>query len=166
MTTPPLYRLALHGFEQARARLIRGLAETPSASTALVSASEAAYWAVALHERLRSDDASYKSLNGRGPDLLDAVKWVRNRSAHQIPMTVETTGGIRFPIVFPLTVQPVVVRWATESSLPPEDPKYRSPRGRQGYRDILEGRPVVDSFARVAEWFAVEAARPGTLIAP
>ncbi|EDY44609.1 hypothetical protein [Streptomyces sp. SPB074] len=164
MMTPPLYRLALHGFEQARGRLVRGLAETPSASTALVSASEAAYWAVALDDRLREDDASYKSLNGHGPALLQAVKWVRNRSAHQIPMTVEESGGVRFPITFPLTVQPVAVRWAPEASLPPEDPGHPSRRGRQAYRSLLEGRPVVDSFAAVAEWFATEAARPGTLL--
>lgn len=79
--------------------------------------------------RLRDDDSSYNWLNGEGPELTRALLFVRNRAAHQLPLVVEPTGGIRAPLTFPLTVSPVVIRWVSAASLPPADERCKSPGG-------------------------------------
>lgn len=165
MSTPPLYQLALSGFAEARQRLSEGRA-TQHVTSVLVTAMEAAFWANALDGRLWKDDLTYKSLTGAGPELMAGLRYVRNRAAHQLPMSVEATGGLRAPLTPPLTIHPVIIRWTAAASLPPEDPGHRDSRGAAAYEARLAGHPVDDVLAEVAEWFASEQGRPGSLLSP
>ncbi|WP_097934706.1 MULTISPECIES: hypothetical protein [unclassified Streptomyces] len=165
MSTPPLYRLALTAFQDARARLDENLAGVRHPGKALVSAMEAAYWANALDLRLRDDDPSYKRLNGDGPDLMRAIRFVRNRAAHHLPLVVELTGGIRAPLVFPLTVEPVVIRWVSAVSLPlPGEERHKNLKGEALYVKRMEGREVGDVLKDVGRWLSTEQSRPGSLL--
>ncbi|MBD3544472.1 hypothetical protein [Streptomyces sp. JV180] len=164
MSTPPLYRLALTAFQDARARLDESLDPVIDSGRALVSAMEAAFWANALDLRLRDDDPSYKGLNGDGPDLIRALRFVRNRAAHQLPLVVETTGGIRAPLAFPLTVEPLVIRWVSAASLPPADERYEDPKGEALYVKRMEGREVSGVLKDVGRWLSTEQSRPGSLL--
>ncbi|MGW6287822.1 hypothetical protein [Streptomyces sp. NPDC055107] len=164
MSTPPLYRLALTAFHDAQKRLDENLDAVVDSGRALVSAMEAAYWVNALDLRLRKDDPSYKRLNGHGPDLIRALRFVRNRAAHQMPLVVEPTGGIRAPLTFPLTVEPVVIRWASAASLPPADERHEDPKGEALYVKRMEGREVRDVLKGVDRWLTTEQSRPGSLL--
>ncbi|MFJ1788370.1 hypothetical protein ACIOML_29200 [Streptomyces anulatus] len=164
MSTPPLYRLALTAFQDARERLDESLASVSHSGKALVSTMEAAYWANALDLRLRDDDPSYNRLNGDGPDLMRALRFVRNRAAHQLPLVVEPTGGIRAPLTFPLTVSPIVIRWVSAASLPPADERHRSPKGEALYVKWIEGREVREVLEDVWRWLSTEHSRPGSLL--
>ncbi|QRV32515.1 hypothetical protein I6J39_34795 (plasmid) [Streptomyces californicus] len=164
MSTPPLYRLALAAFQDAQARLHENLADILGPGRALVSAMEAAYWANSLDLRLRHDDPSYKGLNGDGPDLIRALRFVRNRAAHQLPLVVETTGGIRAPLVFPLTVEPLVIRWVSAASPPSADERHKGPKGEALYVKRMEGREVRGVLKDVGHWLSTEQSRPGSLL--
>lgn len=164
MSTPPLYRLALTAFQDARERLDESLASVSHSGKALVSTMEAAYWANALDLRLRNDDPSYNRLNGDGPDLMRALRFVRNRAAHQLPLVVEPTGGIRAPLTFPLTVAPIVIRWVCAASLPPADERHKSPKGEALYAKWIEGREVRVVLEDVGRWLSTEQSRPGSLL--
>ncbi|WP_411097173.1 hypothetical protein [Streptomyces sp. 020-2-3H-GM] len=165
MSTPPLYRLALTAFQDARARLDENLADVLDPGRALVSAMEAAYWANALDLRLREDDPSYNRLNGDGPDLMRAIRFVRNRAAHHLPLVVELTGGIRAPLVFPLTVEPIVIRWVSAASLPlPTEERHKNLKGEALYVKRMEGREVRGVLTDVGRWLSTEQSRPGSLL--
>ncbi|ARI54584.1 hypothetical protein A6E92_22235 [Streptomyces sp. S8] len=165
MSTPPLYRLALNAFQDARERLDESLDPVIDSGRALVSTMEAAYWANVLDLRLGEDDPSYKQLNGDGPELMRALRFVRNRAAHQLPLVVEATGGIRAPLVFPLTVEPVVIRWVSASSLPlPAEERHWNLKGEALYVRLIEGREVRDVLKDVCRWLTTEQSRPGSLL--
>ncbi|MFI9059802.1 hypothetical protein ACIGXQ_35590 [Streptomyces anulatus] len=165
MSTPPLYRLALTAFQDARERLDENLASVSHSGKALVSTMEAAYWANALDLRLRDDDPSYNRLNGDGPELMRALRFVRNRAAHQLPLVVEPTGGIRAPLTFPLTVSPIVIRWVSAASLPlPVEERHRNLKGEALYVKCIEGREVRDVLKDVGGWLSTEQSRPGSLL--
>ncbi|WP_432004566.1 hypothetical protein [Streptomyces parvus] len=164
MSTPPLYRLALTAFKDARERLDENLASVSHSAKALVSTMEAAYWVNALDLRLRKDDPSYNRLNGAGPELMWALRFVRNRAAHQLPLVVEATGGIRAPLTFPLSVSPIVIRWVSAATLPPADEGHESPKGEALYVKWIEGRSVLDVLEDVDRWLITEQSRPGSLL--
>ncbi|MEU6703871.1 hypothetical protein [Streptomyces wuyuanensis] len=164
MSTPPLYRLALSGFQQANSRLAGLLTNAPNRDAALIAAMEAAYWANALDLRLREDDAAYLALTGDGPGLMRGLRFIRNRAAHQLPMVVEVTGGLRAPIKFPLTVHPIRIRWVDASVLPPAEERHRNAGAEACYVARFQGRPVDEVLTEVAHWFDQEQARTGSLL--
>ncbi|MBK6040814.1 hypothetical protein [Streptomyces sp. MBT55] len=164
MSTPPLYRLALTAFQDARGRLDENLASDSNAGKALVSTMEAAYWANALDLRLRADDPSYLRLAGDGPELMRGLRFVRNRAAHQLPLVVERTGGIRFPVRFPVTLKPIVICWVDAGALPPADRGHEDRKGEACYVKWIEGRGVRDVLEDVGRWLATEQSRPGSLL--
>ncbi|MEU0977984.1 hypothetical protein [Streptomyces griseus] len=164
MSTPPLYRLALTAFQDARARLDENLAGVGDPGKALVSTMEAAYWANALDLRLRADDPSYLRLSGDGPELMRGLRFVRNRAAHQLPLVVEKTGGLRLPFMLPATILPVVICWVVAGALPPADRGHEDPKGEACYVKWIEGRGVRDVLEDVGRWLSTEQSRPGSLL--
>ncbi|MEV7054124.1 hypothetical protein AB0N95_01465 [Streptomyces microflavus] len=164
MSTPPLYHLALSAFHAAKIRLGEGLGIFHEAGAAMVSTMEAAYWANALDLRLRADDPSYMQLTGDGPELMRALRFVRNRAAHQLPLVVETTGGLRAPITSPIIVMPIVVCWVEADSLPAADRGHEDPKGTACYVKWIQGRSVQGVMQDVGQWFESERSRPGSLL--
>ncbi|MDW4913741.1 hypothetical protein [Streptomyces californicus] len=164
MSTPPLYRLALTAFQDARARLDENLADVLDPGKALISTMEAAYWANALDLRLRRDDPSYLQLTGDGPELMRALRFVRNRAAHQLPLVVEETGGLRLPFTLPATILPVLICWVDTESLPPADRGHEDPKGEACYVKWFEGCEVSGVLKDVGRWLSTEQSRPGSLL--
>ncbi|WP_392668624.1 hypothetical protein [Streptomyces sp. LN785] len=159
MPTPPLYHLALSAFHDAKSRLHQGLADHHDPGLALISAMEAAYWANALDLRMRADDPSYLQLAGDGPELMRALRFVRNRAAHQLPLVVQATGGIQLPLTLPFTLLPVVIRWVDAASLPPADRGHQDKKGEACYVARIQGEAVQDVVEDVGRWFEAERGR-------
>ncbi|MFD3972950.1 hypothetical protein [Streptomyces cyaneofuscatus] len=165
MSTLPLYHLALTAFQDAQARLQENLASVRDPGMAMVSAMEAAYWANALDLRLRADDQSYRQLTGDGPELMRALRFVRNRAAHQLPLVVQQSGGIQLPFTLPATLLPVVICWVSASALPPADRGHEDRKGEACYAKWIEGQAVWVVVEEVRRWLATEQTRPGSLLA-
>ncbi|OKI95125.1 hypothetical protein [Kitasatospora sp. CB01950] len=143
-----LVGIALDGFTQARIRLTRTLEETKNLYAITVPVMEIAYWARTVDEQLAKADPAYmRSRHKPAGTVIRGLQWLRNQSTHALPLTVRAVGGLTAPITTPITITPVQVFWHHADQLPPEDP------------NLLE--PLED----VAQWFAAERARPGSLLA-
>ncbi|MGW2546334.1 hypothetical protein ACWC5I_37070 [Kitasatospora sp. NPDC001574] len=164
--TPGLVGIALDGFTQARVRLAHCLTETTNLYAVTVPVMESAYWARTLDEQLTNADPAYKDARLRpAGTVVRAVQWLRNQSTHALPLTVRAIGGLTMPITLPLTLQPVSVHWLPADELPPENPKYASPKGRQAYNDTFAHRPLLEPLEDVAQWFTTERNRTGSVLA-
>ncbi|MFD3937824.1 hypothetical protein ACFWSF_24220 [Streptomyces sp. NPDC058611] len=64
----------------------------------------------------------------------------------------------------PLTIEPVTVCWLHGDQLPPEPPDHADPKGRAAYNRTFADRPVVEPLEDIAQWFANERGRPGSLL--
>ncbi|MFD8781325.1 hypothetical protein [Kitasatospora sp. NPDC059599] len=167
MTSPAigLVGIALDGFTQARVRLARTLDETTNLYAVTVPVMETAYWARTLDEQLANADTAYAAARQQPTgQVIRGLQSLRNRTTHALPLTVRATGGLTMPITLPVTIQPVSILWLPGDQLPPEEPKYASPKGRQAYNDAFAGRPVLEPLEGVAQWFAEERTRPGSAL--
>ncbi|MFK0238611.1 hypothetical protein [Streptomyces vinaceus] len=48
--------------------------------------------------------------------------------------------------------------------LPPEPPNYLGPKGRAAYNKTFATRPVAEPLEDIAQWFANECGRSGSLL--
>ncbi|MFD9538085.1 hypothetical protein [Streptomyces sp. NPDC060010] len=167
MTTPApsgLLRLAFDGFYQARDRLTVCLRTSTSAWAATIPATEAVYWGRALDEQLMDADSAYTTARGCPEgDVMRGLKWIRNRAAHALPLTVRKSGGLSLPPRVPLTIEPVTVLWLQADQLPPEPPDRIDRKGRAAYNRTFADRPVTEPLEEIAQWFANERSRAGSL---
>lgn len=166
MTAPSstaFLRLAFDGFQQARARLDECLSVHGSSAHAVsIPAAETIYWACVLDEQLTSD-GGYKSVRGRVKgDVMRGTRWIRNRTTHALPLTVQRTGGLSLATQAPITIEPVVVRWLRADRLPPEPPNHVDAAGHTAYDMTFADRPVRDPVEDIAQWFANEHGRLGS----
>lgn len=147
------------------ARRRQCLSTSTSTWAVSIPAIEAVYWGRSLDEQLMEADTTYTTARGCSEgDVMRGLKWIRNRAAHALPLTVRKSGGLSLPIRTPLTIEPVTVCWLHSDQLPPEHPDHVDPKGRAAYNQTFADRAVTEPLEDIAQWFASEAGRPSSLL--
>jgi hypothetical protein len=159
-------KLALIGFRLAKSRH-EADRTARDVSRAYISMFEATIWTSALDQQLCTFyGGSYK--RARDQDecgvVVNAVRWARDRHAHQLPVTLNEDptpflGGNFFPLKLSLGV-----RWREFSELPPAEERYRNPAGELAYRKHLEGHNSGKTLEKCDRWFANLEAIPTCLL--
>ncbi|WP_030273490.1 hypothetical protein [Streptomyces sp. NRRL B-24484] len=149
---PELVSVALTGFHRALIRLRADVAAAPEGDdglTALTSATECLYWACAIEETARKSDPTFTvHADSYGQALVHGARWARNQSTHQLAFVVAKPSG--------------AVTWRPAADLPA--PERESGRQRTSYDAHLAGTAVLQTFERIAGFFASEQNRTGSLL--
>ncbi len=143
-----MFQLAYARFRAARSRFSDAISSCQEES-AVGAALEAVYWAGRLDACLRAVDPGYECLAGPGADLMLAVRWLRHRAEHHIPL-----GGTSSDL-----------RWVAGAELPSGPATVLVQSGSDAYEDQMAGRPALLVIDEIAAWFSAEQHRPGSLIA-
>lgn len=149
-------RLALAGFRAAKARHEHAR-DHRDLDSSYVSAFEATMWIVAINDQLRSlYSRSYESArdNNTYGMVMRGVLWVRNRHAHQLPVTVDEDPTTVFDGSKGIISLSAGIRWRKVAELPPPDPRFQDPTGEADYRTHLEGRSTNSVLTSCDLWFA------------
>ena len=80
-----------------------------------------------------------------------AVRWLRHRAEHHIPLEGKGEGNLR---------------WVAGAELAPGSATVLVQSGSNAYEDQMAGRGALLVIDEIAAWFSVEQYRPGSLIAP
>lgn len=143
--------VALAGFRQAVERHL--YPDQDSYARLFISATECAYWASILDDRLRSTPGYQRFLQehpaGR---VLPGVRYIRNLKTHSLPMTIRKTSGLTFPVTFPVSFGEVV--WLPFESLPPpQRVTSYTPEQVMSYQQSMAGKPTQKTFAVLDDGF-------------
>ncbi|MDX3374185.1 hypothetical protein PV390_07160 [Streptomyces sp. ME02-6991-2A] len=158
-TEPSMLQVALSGFHAARVRYFNMLDEGHPEEHLIIPAVEATYWACVLDERLEKEDSVYESSQEYGRGIMLGTRFARNRATHQLPMLIRKIPGIIAPIRAPIRVEEMV--WMPVKDLPEGRP---APRQQTHYEAHLASKPVRHTIDQIADWFASEQNRPGSLM--
>jgi hypothetical protein len=138
-------RFAQQGWRESLQRL-RDTWEAQDAEACMVALYEAVTWARALDEALGEDRL------GR-PDILDAVRFARNRALHGLVLLVEPQLRVTFPKVFPETF-PGALTWVHSDQIDRAAPEYVDPQGMWAFEHHFQTRPVLDTMLDVDKLLA------------
>ena len=150
MTTPDaeMIRLALKGFEDARARV--AAAPAIAAHHLYVPLTEATWWAICVDDAL-AKAPGYKSARNTSPEgqTVAGLNYARSALGHHWAFIAETGGGVRFPLRFPVRFE-TYARWVPVEDLPPFDAQ---PWARPHYVARVAGRRVLETLEDADAWF-------------
>jgi len=110
---------ARRGLELAQARLREAVRDGvfEDWSIALV---EVLAWTRGIHEWPVLHSPDYMaSVDPATNNLLDGIKWARNRGVHQLAATSDAITGLSFPLTFPIAFAP---RWLASTAITPGNP--------------------------------------------
>ncbi|NKE59707.1 hypothetical protein FXN61_24005 [Lentzea sp. PSKA42] len=147
---------ALAGFRAARSRHEEARAARDLGSS-YTSAVEATMWVIAINDQLEKlYGQSYKGARDQDTYGLvtRGVRWVRNRHAHQLPVTVDEDPTTFFGGTKGIISLNAGIRWREVSELPPPDPRFPDPDGETAYRAHMEGRGTHKALAMCDLWFS------------
>ena len=144
-----MFQLAYARFCAARSRFSDATPSCPEEGT-VGAALEAVYWAGRLDACLRVLDPGYECLAGPGADLMLALRWLRRRAEHHIPLEDKGEG----------------LYWVAGAELTPGPATVLVRSGSDAYEDQVAGQPALLVIDEIAAWFSAEQHRPGSLIAP
>ncbi len=85
-------------------------------------------------------------------DIMQGLRYARNRVHHQWADALVTTDGLTFPIVFPATFRSWA--WRCVEDLPTPRDEVREASGREAYSKALAGRPAHATLVTIARTFA------------
>jgi hypothetical protein len=119
--------------------------------------SEALWWATSVDEGFYDVlDQPYRDdrdVDANGKVVFGLV-YARDRCGHQRALVTRRTGGISFPISFPLAYKPLEFLWRPADELPEHEKRPGRERGRPEYELYLEGKPAAEALESAALWFA------------
>jgi hypothetical protein len=159
-------KLALVGFRAAMARH-KSAQDARDVPQAYISMFEATMWVAALDEQLCTFyGGSYKRTRDQDEYgvVVNAVRWARDRHAHQLPVTLDEDQTPFFrEKFFPFKLSSGV-RWRKAAELPPADERHTRPDGEAAYMAHLEGRNSSETLESCDRWFAELEASPTCLL--
>lgn len=98
------------------------------------------HWMMDLWERVASDEETQILQEHKA--LFSAFRYANNELKHGKTLVTlyQRTGGVSFPISFPLEIPPIAFRWAEiDLSLPKYESQFKH------YQDLLEGKDIVET---------------------
>ncbi|MFS8096785.1 hypothetical protein LFM09_06545 [Lentzea alba] len=149
-------RLALAGFRAAKIRHDQAR-DHRDLENSYTSAVEATMWVVAINDQLRKFYShSYENArdNNTYGMVMRGVLWVRNRHAHQLPVTVDEDPTTFFGGTKGIISLSAGMRWRKVAELPPPDRRFLDPTGEANYQTHLEGRSTNDVLNSCDLWFS------------
>jgi hypothetical protein len=146
---PNLVR-AVYAFDAARKRLE---AAVPDRDEAFAPLAEACWWAVCVHEGLRTHggvdyDSGWPDF--AGGQIVRGLVYARNMIGHQRVTSVQQLSEAREVPEFWSLVQVQELRWLDADDLP--DPDRSQPENRKAYADFVAGREVTGTLLLAASW--------------
>ncbi len=85
-------------------------------------------------------------------NIMQGLRYARNRVHHQWADALVTTDGLMFPVVFPVRFRSWV--WRSAEDLPTPSNEAKEAAGRKAYSTALAGRPAHETLTTIAETFA------------
>lgn len=151
MTTPDtdMIRLALRGFQEARARVAAAPATT--ADHMYVPLTEATWWAICVDKALE-ETPGYKSRRNTSPEgrTVAGLNYARSALGHHWTFIAQPTGGLTIPFTVPFTIT-VVPRWVPVEDLPTFEKQGNL---RRDYVERVAGRKVLETLDDAGAWFS------------
>ena len=121
---------------------------------------EALWWSVSADEEFdKADESRYRGRRNSDRDgqVMQGIRYVRNRCGHQRAVVVERQGGLTVPFTVPIKII-VKCHWRPVDRLPPAD-NARFEAGREEYASMMAGQEVRTTLEHVANWFTSELKR-------
>lgn len=152
---------ALRGLNGAATRL-----SPLDKSNHLVPLTEFCWWAISADEALeKALTTAYRARRDADADgrMAAGLRYVRNALGHHQLTATRVEGGLRFPIVFPVTIEPVSIRWVSADELVTGRPDRRA---RAPYEQHLAGQLVEETTYAARRWLERASAWAHTGVLP
>lgn len=118
-----------------------------------VSLTEFCWWAISADDALEHNLGKPVYRTARDSDLDGRVaaglRYVRNALGHHQLTATLLEGGMRLPIVLPITIKPITIRWVPADKLATD---WDQPRVRAKYEKNLAGRLVSETTYEARRW--------------
>lgn len=120
---------------------------------------EGTMWIVALNDFLRSEDEEYDQRrdSDSGGQIVRGLVWARNNGLHGLIDVHEVSGGLTFPMTFPMRFEHA--SWKARGRIVA---RGQSGDNESAYDDYVAGRVVQDSIREAQDflWMRASPASP------
>lgn len=109
-------------------------------------------WAVSVDEKLKKEKTNWQHSFGKKGEIMRAIRYVRNRVHHQWADAMFKSSGAAFPLELPFAL--MEWNWKKLEDLPPIEPLFKDEKGKQMYKEYLEGEPIRFSLGKLDNFFS------------